>query len=246
MKKVILLLAVLMINIGLFAQSAWVEECALDFVAIPEKNYSISTTEVTQDLYEKVMGDNPSGTPGVKHPVEQVSWYDAVYFCNKWSEAVGKTPVYSVNGSTDVSTWNYVPHIGKAVKDTVEQDCNANGFRLPTVEEWIYAARGGEQFLIYSGSDNLDEVAWYEENSGDDTHPVAQKKPNGYGLYDMSGNVWEWCWNEDSDYTYYRYVCGGAYTSEEGKQCSVFASAETERSNRQYDNLGFRVVCTSE
>lgn len=81
---------------------------------------------------------------------------------------------------------------------------------MPTVEEWRYAAKGGQEFK-YSGSDNLDEVGWYRENSGGKIHPVAQKKPNGYGLYDMNGNVLEWCWDSSPSYSYSRYYCGGSW-----------------------------------
>ena len=89
---------------------------------------------------------------------------------------LGYEPVYTRDGSS--VTWNE----------------NANGFRLPTVDEWQYAARGGQSYR-YAGSDNLGSVGWYNGNSGKISHPVAQKKPNGYGLYDMSGNVSEWCWD---------------------------------------------------
>ncbi len=143
------------------------------FVNIPNRNFAMSKTEVTQNLYTMVMGKNPSAFKGGNLPVECVSWYDAIYFCNKLSEKFGLTPVYAVEGNT------------------VTQNSAENGFRLPTNEEWEYAAKGGEYYK-YAGSDNLDVVGWYRNNSGEKTHPVAQKMPNGYGLYDMSGNVWEW------------------------------------------------------
>lgn len=162
-------------------------------IAVPGKEFSILATEVTQELYESVMGENPSKFKGEKNlPVENVSWYDAVYFCNKLSAKCGLTPVYAVDGETDVEKWGYAPHI----TGTVSQNENNNGYRLPTVEEWQYAAKGGQEFK-YSGSANLDEVGWYDKNSEEKTHPVAQKNSNVYGLYDMSGNVWEWCWDSD-------------------------------------------------
>lgn len=189
-----------------------------NFVKIPGKNYSVMKTEVTQKLYESIMGKNPSVFKGENNPVENVSWYDAVEFCNLLSKKIGYEPVYTINGSS--VTWNE----------------NANGFRLSTVEEWQYAARGGQNYR-YSGSDNLDEVGWYEDNSGVKTHPVAQKKPNGYGLYDMSGNVFEWCWDS---YGGNYYFCGGswghnAYNCKVGIKNCFFA-------DYRGNYFGFRVV----
>ncbi len=114
---------------------------------------------------------------------------------------------------------------------------NANGFRLPTVEEWQYAARGGQSYR-YAGSDNLDSVGWYSSNSGKTTHPVAQKKPNGYGLYDMSGNVWEWCWDSDGDYG--RYRCGGSWYNYD-YYCEV-DSRDYYNAGYRLDIIGFRLV----
>ena len=146
------------------------------------RSFALLKTEVTQGLYEKVMGENPSYFKGENRPVENVSWYDAVRFANKWSEMEGRERCYEIDG-TDVQ-WN-------------NKDCT--GWRLPTEAEWEYAARGGENYK-YSGSDNVDEVGWYYDNSGRETHPVGQKKANGFGLYDMSGNVSEWVWDWYGDY----------------------------------------------
>ena len=221
---------------------------ALKFVKIPYENKIIKMlqTEVTQYLYEFVMGENPSyfnrnpaeGELQEKRPVEYVSFYDAIYFCNKLSTMFGLVPVYCVNGETDVTKWNYVPHKEYELEGKIEQNLNANGYRLPTVEEWQYAARGGEGF-DYAGSNNINEVAWYDRNSNDETHEVGKKKANGYGLFDMSGNVFEWCW--DSNYYGNRYCCGGswgyyAYGSE--VDCLINDLAEHQRSN-----IGFRIVC---
>ena len=210
-------------------------------IAVPGKKFSILATEVTQELYESVMGENPSSFKGEKHlPVETVSWYDAVYFCNKLSKICGLTPVYYVDGETNEDEWNYVPNKGNKITVTVSQNENANGYRLPTVEEWQYAAKGGQEFN-YSGSYNSDEVGWYYDNSGSKTHPVAQKTPNGYGLYDMSGNVGEWCWdsytNGDSDC---RYYCGGSWYHY-ASRCEVDYKNWSGARNTCY-NLGFRIV----
>ena len=208
-------------------------------IAVPGKEFSILATEVTQELYESVMGENPSKFKGEKNlPVENVSWYDAVYFCNKLSAKCGLTPVYAVDGEPDVEKWRYAPHKGNKITGTVSQNENASGYRLPTMEEWEYAAKGGREFM-YSGSNSLGKVGWYSENSGNKTHPVAQKDPNGYELYDMSGNVWEWCWDSSSSNSGERCCCccchSSAYSCEVGYEC--WSSADFA-----YDALGFRIV----
>ena len=209
-------------------------------IAVPGKNYSILKTEVTQEFYEFVMGENPSEFNGEKNlPVECVSWYDAVVFCNKLSVMDGLAPVYSVSNKTDVSEWDYVPHKGNSISKGVECNKYANGYRLPTLEEWQDAARGGQK-IEYSGSDNLDEVGWYDGNSGDKTHPVAQKKSNGYGLYDMSGNVWEWCWDSNGYCSSERCNCGGSWCND-ANNCEV-GSKIWSSANNTNDHLGFRVV----
>ncbi len=210
-----------------------------NFVKIPGKNLEMMKTEVTQKLYTEIMDSNPSYFKGDTLPVENVSWYDAIYFCNKLSEKYGLTPVYAVYGVTDVTKWDYTPHNGNSIRGTVTQNDNANGFRLPTMYEWKYAAKGGQNYT-YAGSNNLDEVGWYDGNSEDKTHPVAQKKANGYGLYDMSGNVCEWCW--DALNAYYNYYRGGSYYNG-GHRCEVVYENDNPPSG-QYDYLGFRVVCS--
>ncbi|MEE1180772.1 MAG: SUMF1/EgtB/PvdO family nonheme iron enzyme [Treponema sp.] len=251
MKKLIPLLFTAFISFSLFAQTTVGENKIIEiegkrildsFVKLPGKKLRILKTEVTNKLYQDVMGENPSGNEGEDYPVEHVSWYDAIYFCNKLSKKLGVTPVYVVDGKTDVATWNYTPHNDDSILGKVTQNTKANGFRLPTVEEWQYAARGGQNYE-YSGSNNLDEVGWYNnDNSGVGTHPVAKKKANGYGLYDMSGNVMEWCW--DSTYGICRYYCGGSY---------YYGGFDSEVGNRDYCHaynsgrlLGFRIVCNAD
>ena len=166
-------------------------------------SYYVAKTEVTQAQWTAVMGNNPSSFKGDNRPVECVSWYDAIVFCNRLSKMDNKTPVYSVNGKTDPDTWGYTPSQGDSISGNITMNIKANGYRLPTEAEWEFAAWGGKKRkgYKYSGSDNLDTVAWYYDNSGSKPHDVATKSPNELGLYDMSGNVWEWCWDWYGDYS---------------------------------------------
>ena len=172
--------------------------------------YRIGETEVTQELWTAVMGvgNNPSNFKDAKNPVETVNWYHAIAFCNKLSIACHLDPCYTVKDVDFNSlTFDEIPTKDNG-KDTTEWkkvkvEMSKNGFRLPTEAEWEWAAKGGTEYK-WAGTDkedSLKDYAWYDKNSESKTHEVKKKTANGYGLYDMSGNVWEWCWDWYSNST---------------------------------------------
>ena len=247
MRKVIALLAGLLLAAAAFSQDSritvTVELLGTNYMFKEVAGSYMGVTEVTQAQYEAVMGENPSKFKGGNLPVEQVSWYDAIYFCNKLSLAANYSPVYAVDGVTDVAKWGYTPHKGDRIAGAITQNENATGFRLPTDDEWEYAAWGGQSYR-YAGSDDLDEVGWYSVNSGGSTHPVAQKKANGYGLYDMSGNVWEWVWDSYWKDPVRRFFRGGCWY-----YGNLNCSPVNTFSNKTYyyayyggEFIGFRIV----
>lgn len=185
-------------------------------------SFSIGETEVTQELWEAVMGSNPSEFKGSKRPVESVGWNDCQTFISKLNERTGKT------------------------------------FRLPTEAEWEFAARGGNSSngYIYSGSNMVDEVAWYYSNSSNTTHNVGTKASNELGIYDMSGNVYEWCQDWESSNYYssspennptgpssgsFRVCRGGSWYGEDAIVCRAAyrcSGPPTERNS----SIGFRIA----
>ncbi len=258
-------------------------------------SFYMSQTEVTRAQFVAVTGlADPSDTAvssTLDCPVQKVSWYHALVYCNRLSMLEGRTPVYSISGSTDPSVWigttgGIVPVVGssagdKAVWDAAVADFNADGYRLPTEMEWMWAAMGGtsgsgytspvyltgysKAFAGSNGSNIVGNYAWYVLNSGVGgtsvaplkTHPVGAKLPNELGLYDMSGNVMEWCWDHwDGSAAYpggsltdyfnvsgnYRALRNCNFT-EPGAQATV-ATRQTIGYDTyvQLNGIGFRVV----
>lgn len=176
------------------------EEIELPTHSVTVSSFHLGKYEVTQAQYAAVMAINPASDYGVddNYPVYQVNFHDAIMYCNLRSLNEGLTPVFTINGSTDPANWGAWDSV---IWNSVLCDWAANGYRLPTEAEWEYAARGASSSpdYKYSGSDNIDAVAWY--SSDDRVFTVGTKSPNGLGLYDMSGNVMESCWDWYSAYT---------------------------------------------
>jgi len=223
-------------------------------------SFKIGNCEVTQEQYSSVMGSNPAFECGVgsNYPVYYVSWFDAIEYCNRLSMQEGLTPCYSystygTNPDSWPSGWNtsYTNHTN------VSCNWSANGYRLPTEMEWMFAARGGNQThnYTYSGSNNLNDVGWYNDNSGSTTHPVGTKAANELGIYDMSGNVWEWVWDIYGSYpggsqTDPHGATSGSFRVSRGGSWNLDAAYCTVSSRFNYyatggDGVGFRCVRVS-
>ncbi len=195
--------------------------------------FLIGETEVTQELWNAVMGgsNNLSNFTGDdKLPVENLSYLECLAFCNTLTVTIlGKNEcVYYV--AHDGSLYG----LGNATArlEAVKKD-GKKGFRLPSLAEWEHAAKGGKNYK-YSGSNNVDEVAWYAGNSENKTHPVGTKKSNDYGVYDMSGNVWEFC------YDGYNARFRGACWKDNIGSCELDKIDSGDFS--KIENVGFRLV----
>ncbi|WP_447035003.1 formylglycine-generating enzyme family protein [Streptomyces sp. DSM 118878] len=192
--------------------------------------YELAALPVTQALYAQVTGVRPSAAEGDALPVESVSWWDAVRFCNALSGRDGYAPAYRLSS-------------GEEGVERIEWDASADGYRLPTEAEWEHACRAGTSGPHYAP---LDEIAWYRGNSGERIHDAGGKRPNVWGLYDMLGNTWDWCWDiyDAEVYGDYRVLRGGGWFDE---HWSCRASAR-RRSHPtfQVDDVGFRVARSHE
>jgi len=186
-------------------------------------SFFISKYPVTQDLYYQVTNENPSVFKGDKRPVENVNWVEAANFCNALSNQLGLKPYYCIKENEQVGS-----------------DKTAEGYRLPTEAEWQYACRAGTVGVRYG---ELDLIAWYKNNSENKTQPVGMKEPNPWGLFDMLGNVWEWCSDlyDTEVYGTYRIFRGGGWNDEE-RSLMATVRRRSHPSKFKIEDLGFRIA----
>jgi len=204
--------------------------------------FEIAATVVTVEQWNLLLG-RQTELSQAHFPKVEVSWRQAVLFCNEISLRGGLNPSYSITTSdppTSNSTWT--PHDEPAADDwCVTWDREANGYRLPTDAEWQVACRAGSTGPRYGG---LDEIAWYADNSNDSLHAVGAKMPNAWGLFDTLGGVWEWCWDHYDEKVYgsYRVIRGGGW-SDPHWGCRVGVRRKTNP-QAAFDDLGFRLART--
>jgi len=185
--------------------------------------YRIGVLPVTRELYARVAGGPPEGAVGDRRPVEGVSWWDALRFCNALSEAEGLAPGYRWDEAAEEAEW----------------DASADGYRLPTEAEWEYACRAGTDGPRYGP---LDEIAWYRGNSQGRPREAGGKRPNAWGLHDTLGGVWEWCWDlyDPEVYGGYRVLRGGGWFDEHWS-CRASVRRRSHPTLR-IDDVGFRIA----
>ncbi|TQR38817.1 formylglycine-generating enzyme family protein [Brevibacillus brevis] len=185
--------------------------------------FLLAPVPVTNALYFSVVRKAAGPSDHPEAPVVNVSWNDAISFCNLLSQQAGLTECYSISEDGERVSWNE----------------EADGYRLPTEAEWQYACKAGTGGYRYG---ELDEIAWYQGNAEGTAHAVGQKLPNAWGLYDMLGNVWEWCWDlyDVNVYGSYRIFRGGSW-AEEARGCGATCRRRSHPTFR-IDDLGFRLA----
>ena len=214
-------------------------------------SFYIDKYELTQAEYQAVMGtwnSDPFGWGacgvGNNYPVYYVSWFNAIEYCNRRSIQEGLTPCYSYSTyGTNPDDWPSGWNTNSNNHTNVSCNWTANGYRLPSEAEWEYAARGGLQThgYTYSGSNDINAVAWYWNNSSDGTKNVGTKAANELGIYDLSGNVWEWCWDVFSGSNRVRR---GGCCSDVADYCTV-SFRNGSNATLSVSNIGFRCVRVS-
>ncbi|QNR25626.1 formylglycine-generating enzyme family protein [Croceimicrobium hydrocarbonivorans] len=185
--------------------------------------FRLAKTVVSQELYQAIMGENPAQFVDPQRPVENVSWWEAIQFCNALSRQMELSPCYSIDENKMVT-----------------YQAKANGYRLASEAEWQYACQAGSTELRYGP---IDDIAWFKENSQGQSQPVGLKEPNAWGLYDMLGNVWEWCSDlyDEEVYGSYRIIRGGGWCDPER---GILATNRRRSHPHSFkiDDLGFRIA----